>query len=75
LQALKSPSPHQQHPNQEDKSGKPVYASQTRRNTSTNSAKADDVEMPDGAETEMKEELIKAKKKSAGTKSERKAHR
>ena len=53
----------QAHPNQEDKSGKPVYASSTKRNSSTNSRKEDDVNMPQGAESDFKEELVNSKKK------------
>lgn len=52
----------QQHPDQEDKSGKATYASTTRRNSSTNKSKAEDVNMPQGAESEYKEELLKSKK-------------
>jgi hypothetical protein len=53
----------QDHPNQEDKSGKPVYASATKRNSSTTHRKEDDVNMPQGVESDYKDELLKSKKK------------
>ena len=56
-------STQQYHPNQEDKSGKPVYASSTKINSSTNKTREDDVNMPDGAETDFKEGLLDTKKK------------
>ena len=56
-------SPQQYHPNQEDKSGKPVYASSTKVNSSTNKTRKDDVNMADGAETDFKEGLLDSKKK------------
>jgi len=56
-------SSQQNHPNQEDKSGKPVYASSTKVNSSTNKTLEDDVNMPDGAETDFKEGLLDTKKK------------
>jgi hypothetical protein len=53
----------QYHPNQEDKSGKPAYASSTKINSSTNKIPEDDVNLPDGAETDFKEGLLDTKKK------------
>jgi len=62
---MKNNSSKQTHPNQEDKSGKPVYASSTGKNSSTNKAHRDDVNMPDGAETDFKDGLLENKKKQA----------
>ena len=56
-------SPIQRHPNQEDKSGKAVYASPTRLNSSTNKSREEDVNMPRGAESNYKDELLETKKK------------
>jgi hypothetical protein len=63
----------QDHPNQEDKSGKPVYASPTKRNSSTTHRKEDDVNMPQGAESDYKEELLKSKKKVVKNSPDKKA--
>lgn len=54
----------QAHPNQEDKSGNPVYASTTRLNSSTNKTKEEDVNMPQGAESDLKRELLISKKRA-----------
>ena len=62
----------QQHPGQEDKSGKATYASSTSRNSSTNKLKADDVNMPRGAESEYKEELLKSRKQPSKGHSDKK---
>lgn len=53
----------QNHPNQEDKTGKPTYASSTKLNSSTNNALEDHVNMPRGVESTFKDELPKSKKK------------
>lgn len=58
---MKNKTRTQIHPNQEDKSGKPVYASTTRLNASTNKTKEDDVNMPQGAESDYKQELLTSK--------------
>ena len=68
-----NPTHPQDHPNQEDKSGKPVYASATKRNSSTNHRKEDDVNMPQGAESDYKEELLKSKKKNSKNPPDKKA--
>jgi hypothetical protein len=57
------PSPILRHPNQEDKSGNAVYASPTKLNSSTNKMREDDVNMPRGAESDYKDELLETKKK------------
>jgi hypothetical protein len=53
----------QHHPNQEDKTGKPTYASSTKVNSSTNNALEDHVNMPRGVESTFKDELRESKKK------------
>ena len=53
----------QHHPQQEDKSGKPPYASNTRTNSSTNKTVEADVSLPGGAETAYKRKLLKSKKR------------
>jgi hypothetical protein len=67
---MKNKSHIQQHPNQEDKSGKATYASSTRNNSSTTRKQRDASDMPEGAETDMKSELLRPKKnaKRASTK-------
>lgn len=60
---MKSKSHIQQHPNQEDKSGKATYASSTGMNSSTSQPKTGDVDVPQGVESDYKEELLKSKKK------------
>jgi len=52
------------HPNQEDKSGKPTYASTTRVNSSTNKTTKPDVILPRGVESEYKDRLLKSKKRT-----------
>jgi hypothetical protein len=53
----------QQHPNQEDKTGKAPYASATSLNSSTTSEKPEATDMPEGAETDFKTDLQKTNKK------------
>jgi len=60
---MKSKSHIQQHPNQENKSGKATYASSRGINSSTTQPKTGDVDVPQGVESDYKEELLKSKKK------------
>ena len=53
----------QQHPNQEDKTGRPTYASSTKLNSSTNNVLEDHVNMPRGVESALKDGLLETKKK------------
>jgi hypothetical protein len=62
---MKKKSHIQEHPNQEDKRGKAVYGSTTKVNSSTNSPNERDVNMPEGAESDYKKELLQTKKKSS----------
>jgi hypothetical protein len=55
----------QHHPNQEDKTGRPTYASSTKVNSSTNNVLEDHVNMPRGAESTLKDALLETKKKRA----------
>lgn len=52
----------QHHPNQEDKTGKPSYASATGVNSSTTRRKPDAMDVPEGAESDYKNKLMNAKK-------------
>lgn len=57
----KKDSPH--HARHEDKGGGNIgHDSTTRKTSSTNKTKTDDVNMPQGAESEYKEELLKSKR-------------
>ena len=55
----------QHHPNQEDKTGRPTYASSTKVNSSTNNVLEDHVNMPRGVESTLKDGLLQTKKKQS----------
>jgi hypothetical protein len=57
----------QHHPNQEDKTDKPTYASSTKVNSSTNNALEDPVNMPRGVESALKDKLLESKKRVKGS--------
>jgi hypothetical protein len=52
----------QRHPNQENKTGKAIYASTTAVNSSTVSELSDAKAMPEGAETNFKDKMLNKKK-------------
>jgi hypothetical protein len=54
----------QRHPNQENKTGKPTYASTTAVNSSTVSKLPNAETMPEGAETDFKDKMLNKKKEN-----------